>query len=170
VCIAYINNQISTDPKYDTNAVFMNVLKAATNADGSLNKSLIDQYNGMKQWLLAKTADTVTTVDGVTKITSICGVGGGLTLDQCGRVCEIYPELCIDDQSRKCSLPEHRYSKDGFCDCAAREEGFRWWILFIIIFTLIAVIGGGLYTRRRILLARKYISTQETSVDIDSSL
>jgi hypothetical protein len=170
VCIAYINNQRSTDTKYDTNAVFMNVLKAATNADGSLNKSLIDQYKGMKQWLLEKTADTITTVDGVTKITSICGVSGGLTIDQCGRVCEIYPELCIDDQSRKCSLPEHRYVKDGFCDCAAREEGFQWWILFIIIFTFIAVIGGGLYARRRILLARKYISTRETSVDLDSSL
>jgi hypothetical protein len=170
VCIAYINNQISTDTKYDTNVVYMNVLKAATNADGSLNKSLIDQYKGMKQWLLSKTADTITTVDGVTKITSICGVSGGLTLDQCGRVCEIYPELCIDDQSRKCSLPEHRYAKDGFCDCAAREKGSQWWILFIIIFIFITVIGGGLYTRRRILLARTYTSTQETSVDLDSSL
>jgi hypothetical protein len=137
----------------------MNVLKAATSADGSLNKNLIDQYQGMKQWLITKTADVVTTVNGVVKITSQCG--NGISVDQCTKICGIYPEACVPDQVRKCSLPEHRYIKDGFCDCAAREdESNWWWILLIILFVLAGAIGGVVW--RKMKMRRHVADTVDT--------
>jgi hypothetical protein len=165
-CIAYINSQISTNPNYDAPTVYMNVLIAATNVDGSLNKDLIDRYQGMKQWLIAKTADIVTTVNGVVKITSQCG--GGISVDQCTKICEIYPEACVQDQVRKCSLPEHRYIKDGFCDCAAREDGTDWWwVLLIVMFVFIGAIGGVVW--RKINMRRRHVADTTDTLSPDEA-
>ncbi len=111
-CVSYINNAIAKDSSFDKNIAYKSALIAATNKDGSLNKEIINKFDGMVDWLLINTADAMTTDESGNKIiNSSCGSDKRLSIDQCKQVCIAYPELCEKDQAAKCSLPAYRYAE-----------------------------------------------------------
>lgn len=143
-CSAYVNKLMSTDPAIDKNVIFNLVLTAATNKDGSLNKTTISKFNGMVDWLLVKTADSITTdANGNKIISSTCGTSTGLTTDQCKQVCAAYPELCVNDQADRCKMPMYRYAETFEVLAPTTKESFGdttsdiW--LYILIFIIVCL-------------------------------
>lgn len=121
-CVKYMT--ALTDPEKKSAALAMSYT-AAVNADGTINPSVLDKYGDqMKDWLKEKTADIVTTdASGNIVITASCGNDGNIPVSQCRQICDIYPQVCLEDQIRKAQLPQYRYAKDSFKDKSG-SEGF----------------------------------------------
>jgi hypothetical protein len=167
-CAAYVNNLMTTNPNVDKNAIFKTALIAATNKDGTLNKTIISKFNGMKDWLLVKTSDSITTdTNGTKSISTTCGTSSGLSIDQCKQVCAAYPDMCVNDQIARCQMPMYRYAETFEALSPTIQESFgekasdSW--LYVLIFIVICI--GIFYVRKRY-LARQGVDIIESFNDI----
>ncbi len=144
-CVAYVNTN-SNNATFDSSKAYNLVMSAATKADGSLDKTILDKYPGIKPWLTGKTTDTIQTNSstGEKTILPVCGTANGLSIDQCKKVCEVYPDLCAQDQIQKCQLPKYRYSTENFSEKNENDSLWFLWLLLIIIVTLIGYYSIGL--------------------------
>lgn len=166
-CISYVNGL--TDSKQQSSA-FEKILAAAAKSDGSYDKTVLDKYKGLQPWLVKTTADVVSTdSQGNTVITSACGGKDSLlTTDQCTQLCNIYPDICTNDQIQRCSLSNYRYetekfnSRENYHDCNYNDEGasYEWmWIAFFVFIIVLAYV----YMRRNPFTA--YHTTQTNKLN-----
>lgn len=165
-CATYVNEQIAKNSAFGTSAVYKTILDAATNADGSLDKSIINKYAGMKQWLITNTADMLLLQNGATVIQHTCGKENKLTIDQCKRICEAYPETCTKDQIQKCQLPQYRY-QEGFCQCSETSDNTAMIVAISILSFIIVVIFIAFvwFKRRRAKVVPIMHETQEETIE-----
>lgn len=141
-CISYFNKIIVTDPTFDRTNVYKSVLGAALLAkDNKYDTAIVGKYDGIQTWIKSQTADKVTTdINGQTIVTPICGTTGGLSVDDCKRVCATYPEQCAGDQVQKCKLPQYRYATEGFCDNDSDDQdSLGMWLAIILTIIAIAI-------------------------------
>lgn len=143
-CVSSIN---AMNPIPDS--TYKIILQGSIKSDGTLDKTILDKYPGMKEWLVKNTADTVTIdANGNALISSTCSPNTNLTATQCNQLCKIYPETCNADQIKRCSVPGYRYrstfaNKEGLELEPKTEVDNTWWILFILtILVFVCFISG----------------------------
>ncbi|KAG3194373.1 hypothetical protein PC128_g9433 [Phytophthora cactorum] len=144
-CVAFINKAIASDASFD--------------------KSVLDKYTGLKDWLLLKTADKISTdANGNKTIISACATADGLSRDQCEQLCQIYPDLCANDQINKCQMSMYRYSKEGLennADIEYEEEeecGCAYEILLWVMLLVFAILAT--YTILSYVFGRRSLNAQ----------
>ncbi len=155
-CIAFVEKKINA-PGASIDDIYLSIIQSATDGNGNISKVVLDTYPSIKQWLATKMADESVVVDGVPKITPVCGTAGNLSISQCNQLCKMYPELCIPDQIQKCSLPNYRFAKEGLlnkpvdkegmCTNPADKEETEWW--WIIAFALVVIAIAIAWTNRK---------------------
>ncbi len=169
-CISSLNKILVSGTSDDKVKIYRSVLDAASaNTSGKLDDNIVNQYNGMKDWIKAMTTDAVTkdANNKVINISSNCGKPEGISIDQCNRVCATYPEMCASDQIQKCQLPEYRYKAiEGFSgECYDKNKWSEQSIIWIVLFILVAFIMSTL----SINTIRKYMNANRNKASITSS-
>lgn len=155
-CIAFIEKKI-TAPGASIDDVYLSIIKSATDTSGNISKLVLDTYPTIKQWLSTKMSDESVTIDGISKITPVCGTEGNLSIAQCNQLCKMYPELCIPDQVQKCSLPNYRFAKEGLTNPSVEEglcveppdnEQVQWWWIFVLALIVFAISAAWMKRKR----------------------
>ena len=140
-CITYINGSIG-NASFNKDSAFSLILSAATKSDGSLDRTILDKYTGMSDWLASKTADIVSVdSNGVSTIMHTCGTPSGLSIDQCKAICIAYPDICVKDQVTRCAIPQYRYAQEGFYQFNGEDYDDNSQLYLFIIFIAIVVLG-----------------------------
>lgn len=137
-CTTYYQSQIAAAVNPDS--LYSKIVQLSTDANGVVSKTSLDKYSGLQAWLKTKIQDQVVMNGDIPVITSVCGAAGNLSVAQCGQLCALYPDMCVDDQVQKCRLPTYRYAqKESF---SGKDES---WFLYILLALIVLIASGFLF-------------------------